>query len=311
VSHVQATFAVSERRACAALDQCRSSQRYQPIENDQENAIVKRMHELVRRHPRFGYRRIWALLRGEGFSGGRINRKRVHRLWRKESFKVPHKQRKRRRIGCSANSIVKLRSACKDHVWCWDFIHDRDERGRPLKWLSIADEFTRECLTLDVGRSITSDDVIEALRALFLIRGVPKFMRSDNGPEFIAQAIRSYLARAQVGTLYVAPGSPWENGYAESLHGKLRDELLNAELFADVKHAQAHADRWRSDYNHRRPHSSLQYMTPAAFAAQCMQHSGHLRGASHADPPVGAAPLPPAQRAVHCSLNPTLTTPGP
>lgn len=269
---------------------------------------MKRMHELVRQHPRFGYRRIWALLRGEGFSGGRINRKRVHRLWRRESFKVPQKQRKRRRIGCSANSIVKLCSEGKDHVWCWDFIHDRDERGRPLKWLSIVDEYTRECLALEVNRSITSDAVIDVLRELFLIRGVPKFIRSDNGPEFIAGKVGAYLAMASAGVKYVAPGSPWENGYAESFHGKLRDELLNAELFADVMHARAHADHWRNDYNHRRPHSSLHYQTPAAFAAQC--ETGCSRVAPHADPPVGAAPLPPAQRALHCSLNPILITPG-
>ena len=288
-------FAVSERRACGALDQCRSSQRYQAIENDQEKSLVKRMHELVRDHPRFGYRRIWALLRGDGW---RINRKRVHRLWRKESFKVPQKQHKKRRLGSSVNSTLRLKALHKNHVWCWDFIHDRDVRGRPLKWLSIVDEFTRECLALEVAWSITSEDVIEVLRELFLIRGVPKHIRSDNGPEFIAGKIGEYLAMADAGARYIAPGSPWENGYAESFHGKLRDELLNAELFADVVHARAHADRWRGDYNHRRPHSSLKYQTPAAFAA------------THADPPVGAAPLPPAQRAVHCPSTSTLITTG-
>ena len=288
-------FAVSERRACGVLDQCRSSQRYQAIENDQEKSIVKRMHELVRDHPRFGYRRIWALLRGDGW---RINRKRVHRLWRKEGFRVPQKQRKKRSVGSSANSTLRLKAEHKDHVWCWDFIHDRDERGRPLKCLSIVDEFTRECLALEVGRSITSEDVIEVLRELFLIRGVPRHIRSDNGPEFIAGKIGAYLQMANAGAKYIAPGSPWENGYAESFHGRLRDELLNAEQFADVVHARAHADRWRSDYNHRRPHSSLKYQTPAAFAA------------SHAEPPVGAAPLPPAQRAVNCCTQPTLITTG-
>jgi putative transposase len=288
-------FAVSERRACGALDQCRSSQRYQAIENDQEKSIVKRMHELVRDHPRFGYRRIWVLLRGDGW---RINRKRVHRLWRKESFKVPQKQRKRRSLGMSANSTVRFKALHKNHVWCWDFIHDRDERGRPLKWLSIVDEFTRECLALEVARSITSEDVIEVLRELFLIRGVPGHIRSDNGPEFIAGKIGAYLAMANAGARYIAPGSPWENGYAESFHGKLRDELLNAELFADVIHAKVLADRWRNEYNHRRPHSSLKYMTPAAFAA------------SQADPAVGASPLPPAQPAFPWYNDSTLITTG-
>jgi transposase InsO family protein len=295
-------FAVSERRACGALDQCRSSQRYERIENDQEKSIVKRMHELVRNHPRFGYRRIWALLRGDGW---RINRKRVHRLWRKEGFKVPRKQRKKRCVGGSANSTLRLKAMHKDHVWCWDFIHDRDERGRPLKWLSIVDEFTRECLALEVGRSITSEDVIEVLRELVLIRGVPKHIRSDNGPEFIAGKLGAYLAVVETGAKYVAPGSPWENGYAESFHGRVRDELLNAELFADVLHARVHADRWRSDYNHRRPHSSLKYHTPAAFAAGLWG-----AGAPHADPQVGAAPLPPAQRAVDSYSPSTLITTG-
>jgi putative transposase len=295
VSRLQATFAVSERRACQAIDQPRSSQRYQRIISDQEKSIVKRMHELVRDHPRFGYRRIWALLRGDGW---RINRKRVHRLWKQESLRVPQKQRKRRRIGGSENSIMRCRALHKNHVWCWDFIHDRDERGRPLKWLSIVDEFTRECLALEVERSITSQDVIEVLQELLLIRGVPRHIRSDNGPEFIARALEAYLARVDASIKPIAPGSPWENGYAESFHGRLRDELLNVEEFADVMHAKVLADRWRSDYNHRRPHSSLKYMTPAAFAA------------SHADPAVGAAPLPPAQRAVHCSPDSTLITAG-
>jgi transposase InsO family protein len=296
VKRVRAIFAITERRACRAIGQPRSTQRYELVINDQEKTIVKRMHELVREHPRYGYRRIWALLRAEGW---RINRKRVHRLWRKECFKVPHKQRKKRRMGGSDNSIVRCRALHKNHVWCWDFIHDRDERGRPLKWLSIVDEFTRECVALEVARSITADEVIEVLRELFLIRGVPRHVRSDNGPEFIATAVGLYLSRADASVKYVAPGSPWENGYAESFHGRLRDELLNTELFTDVIHAQVLADRWRSDYNHRRPHSALKYQTPAAFAATLTE------------PPVGAAPLPPARSASDSSPQPTLITPGP
>lgn len=295
MSHLQATFAVSERRACQAIDQPRSTQRYQPVINDQEKTIVKRMHELVRDHPRFGYRRIWALLRGEGW---RINRKRVHRLWRGESLRVPRKRRKKRRMGGSGNSMTSLRALHPNHVWCWDFIHDRDFRGRPLKWLSIVDEFTRECLALEVARSITAEDAIEVLRELFLIRGTPAHMRCDNGPEFIARSMQAYLTRAEASIRPIAPGSPWENGYVESFHGRLRDELLNVEVFDDVKHARALADRWRNNYNHRRPHSSLNYQTPAAFAA------------THAEPPVGAAPLPAAQRALDCSPTPTLITTG-
>lgn len=225
---------------------------------------MKRIHELVRRHPRYGYRRIWALLRHDGW---RVNVKRIHRLWKREGFKVPQKQHKKRRLGSSENGVARRRAEHRDHVWCWDFIHDSDVRGRALKWLSIVDEFTRECLVLEVERSITAADVIDLLRELFLIRGVPRFIRSDNGPEFIAQAIRSYLERAQVGTLYIAPGSPWENGVAESFHGKVRDELLNAEIFQDLREAKGLAGWWKNEYNHRRPHSGLDYQTPAAFAS--------------------------------------------
>ena len=225
---------------------------------------MQRMHELVRKHPRFGYRRIWALLRLEG---RRVNRKRIHRLWKQEQFKVPQKQQKKRHIGSSANSIVRHRAEHMDHVWCWDFIYDSDERCRSLKWLSIVDEFTRECLALEVDRSITSGDVLDVLTELLMIRGVPKFIRSDNGPEFIADRIKKHLQRANVHAGYIERGSPWENGYAESFHSRLRDELLNAEQFDGVRDAKHHAARWKNDYNHRRPHSSLGYQTPAMFAA--------------------------------------------
>ncbi len=251
--------------------------------------IVQEMHELVRRHPRYGYRRIWALLRMDGF---RINHKRVWRLWKREGLKVPRKQRKRRRLGSGENGIVRHRAERKDHVWAWDFIHDRDERGRPLKWLSIVDEHTRECLGLEVARSLKAEDVLDALRDLMLIRGVPGHIRSDNGPEFIAAAVRGFLEAAEVGTLYVEPGSPWENGFVESFHGRLRDELLQSEVFAGVREARALAELWKNDYNHRRPHSSLGYLTPAAYAAgQMGREAGD--GAPLRAAPVGAAPLPP------------------
>lgn len=240
------------------------------------------MLELVKRHPRFGYRRIWALLRGQGF---RINRKRVYRLWRKEGLKVPKKQCRKRRLGSSENGIVRRASVGRDDVWTWDFIHDRTEDGRALKWLSIVDEYTRECLALEAARSFKSGDVIDVLIELFHVRGIPKHMRSDNGPEFIAKAIRAWLERANVKTLYIDPGSPWQNGFVESFHGKLRDELLDAELFGCLKEAKMLSTQWRLDYNHRRPHSSLGYRTPAEFAA------------SLAAPAVGAAPLPPGRRA--------------
>jgi transposase InsO family protein len=276
VERLQERFGASQRKTCRVIEQPRSTLRYAARNRDDERVVVRRMHELVRAHPRFGYRRIWALLREDGFV---INRKRVWRLWKLEGFKVPQKQGKKRRLGCSANGIVRHRAEHKDHVWAWDFIHDRDQRNRPLKWFTLIDEYTRECLALEVERSMTSLDVIDVLAQVLLIRGAPGHIRSDNGPEFIACAMRKYLETAGVGTLYIEPGAPWENGYAESFHGRLRDELLNAEDFADMREAKVLAALWQNNYNHRRPHSSLGYQTPARFAASC----GRAR----------CAPLPP------------------
>jgi len=282
VTHVQRRLGQAERRVCRVLEQPRSTQRYTPVAREGEERIVRRMHELVRRHPRRGYRMVCGMLRLEGW---RVNFKRVHRLWRREGFKVPSKQHKRGRLGHSANGILRRRAEHKDHVWCVDFIHDTDQRDRPLKWLSVVDEYTRECLALEVDRSITAVGVVEVLTELFMIRGVPAHIRSDNGPEFVAEAIGRLAAITGVESLYIAPGSPWENGYAESFHGRLRDELLNAELFADTREAKALAGAWKNEYNHRRPHSSLGYVPPAVFAATLSV------------PPVGAAPLPPARTA--------------
>jgi transposase InsO family protein len=292
VTHVQRQVGQAERRVCRVLDQPRSTQRYTPVEREGEERIVMRLHELVRRYPRRGYRMMCGMLRLEGF---RVNFKRVHRLWRREGFRVPSKQHKRRRLGHSANGILRRRAEHKDHVWCVDFIHDTDERDRPLKWLSVVDEYTRECLALEIDRSITAADVVNVLTDLFMIRGVPVHIRSDNGPEFVASAIGHLAEITGVENLYVAPGSPWENGYAESFHGRLRDELLNAELFADVLEAKALAATWKNEYNHRRPHSSLGYVPPAVFAATL------------AVPPVGAAPLPPARPACTPTLEPRLS----
>lgn len=275
---------VSERRVCRVLDQPRSTQRYIAVPRDGDEHLVRRMHELVRRHPRRGYRLIWGMLRQEGW---RVNRKRVHRLWRQEGLRVPGIQLKRTRLGHSRNGILRHRAEHKNHVWALDFIHDTDHRGRPLKWLSVVDEFTRQCVALVVDRSLTSRGVAEVLIDLFTTRGVPMHIRSDNGPEFIARTIRRLAELTGVQTLYIAPGSPWENGYAESFHSRLRDELLNAEVFADVPEAKALAASWRHEYNHHRPHSSLDYLPPASFAATL------------AEPPVGAAPLPPARPASH------------
>ena len=289
VAHLRRSFpGVSERRACKVVGQPRNTHRYRPRprKKSEDALIATKMHELVRRCPRFGYRRIHALLVRVGF---RINRKRVWRLWKQEGFKVPVKQVKKRRLGCSENGIVRRQAEHVDHVWAWDFIHDRDENGRSIRWLSIVDEFTRECLCLEGRRSFKSEDVLDVLRELFVVRGVPGNIRSDNGPEFVAQAIRDFLETAQVQTLYIAPGSPWENGYAESFHSRVRDELLDAELFADLGEARVLASRWKNDYNHRRPHSSLGYRTPAEYASSLRQ--GQLRATPSACP--AAADQPP------------------
>jgi putative transposase len=292
VTHVRAELRQTERRVCRVLGQPRSTQRYAAVPRDGDERLVRRMHELVRAHPRRGYRMICGMLRLEGW---RVNRKRVHRLWRREGLRVPAKQRKRTRLGRSDNGITRRRATHKDHVWAIDFIHDTDARGRPLKWLSVVDEFTRECVALEVGRSMTARGVAEVLIDLFTTRGVPEHIRSDNGPEFIAGTIRRLASLTGVQSLYIAPGSPWENGYAESFHSRLRDELLNAEEFADAREAKALAAAWRQEYNHHRPHSSLGYVPPAAFAATL------------AGPPVGAAPLPPARPASSPTLEPRLS----
>lgn len=266
VQTLREEFAASERRACATVKQARSTQRYRPRPQHENERLTARMLELVRRHPRFGYRRVWALLRREGW---KANRKRVHRLWRKQGLKVPYQQHKKRRLGSGRNACSRRKAEWPNHVWTWDFIHDRTTDGRALKWLSMVDEYTRECLALEVDRSITSREVLAVLRRLFDERGAPGHIRSDNGPEFIAAAIRSWLTVAEVETLYVEPGAPWENGFAESFHSRLRDELLNAEEFESVTEAKVLAADWRRGYNTERPHGSLAYRTPEEFARTC------------------------------------------
>jgi len=274
-------FTISERRACQLIDQPRSCQRYAAKPRDDEGALVKRMLELVRQRPRFGYRRIAALLRKEFWCASAT---RIYRLWRRERLKVPQKKRKRRRLGKSENGCHRRRAVHKDHVWCWDFVFDYTTSGSTLKWLSIVDEFTRECLCLKVDRSITSEDVIDTLAELFAMRGVPRHIRSDNGPEFIALAIQRWTKQLEIETLYIEPGSPWENGFAESFHSRLRDEFLATEVFESLAAARKLTAAWKEDYNHYRPHSSLGYVAPVEFAARCaasvratpslQQHSG-------------------------------------
>jgi transposase InsO family protein len=266
VQQLQEEFEVSERRACEVLDQPRSTQRYEPEPRDDEAALVRAMLQLARQRPRFGYRRIGRLLRRDGWQ---VSDTRIYRLWRREGLKVPTKKRKRRRLGASENGCHRQRAEFKDHVWCWDFVFDNTTNGATLKWLSIVDEYTRECLSLKVDRSITSEDVIDTLAELFSMRGVPKCIRSDNGPEFIAHAIQRWLGQLHIETLYIEPGSPWENGSAESFHSRFRDEFLAMEEFESLLAARTLTVSWKDDYNHDRPHSSLRYLTPVEFAARC------------------------------------------
>jgi len=221
------------------------------------------MVDLASEYGRYGYRRVTALLRAEGFA---VNHKRVERLWRLEGLKVPQKQPKRGRLWLNDGSCIRLRPAYRDHVWSYDFMADRTSDGRALRLLTIIDEYSRECLAIDVGRSLTSDHVLDRLSRLFVQRGLPAYLRSDNGPEFIAKSVRDWLGRVGVETLYIEPGSPWENGYGESFNGKLRDELLNRELFDTVLETQVLADRYRKHYNRVRPHSALGYRPPAPEA---------------------------------------------
>ena len=254
---------VSERRACRVLDQPRLTQRRSRHVPSDEPRLLKRMVELASEYGRYGYRRVGALLRAEGF---RVNHKRIERLWRREGLKVPQKQPKRKRLWLNDGSCIRLRPAYPDHVWSYDIVKDRTSDGRALRLLTIIDEYSRECLAIDVGRHMTSDDVLDRLVQLFVDRGAPAYLRSDNGPEFIATAVREWLGRVGVGTLYIEPGSPWENGYGESFNGKLRDELLAREVFDTLLEAKVLVERWRRHYNTIRPHSALGYRPPAPEA---------------------------------------------
>ena len=245
------------------LGQSRRMQRYDPKVTDDETVLTVRIVALARTYGRYGYRRITALLRNEGW---RINHKRVERIWRQEGLRVPQKQPKRGRLWLNDGSCVRLPSERRNHVWAYDFVFDRTHNGRALKMLTVVDEYSRECLRIEVARKLTSRDVLRVLAVLMLRYGVPDHIRSDNGPEFVAKAVRKWLAGLDVGTLFIEPGSPWENGYIESFNGKLRDELLNGEIFYTVQEAKVLIEMWRRHYNQVRPHSSLGYRPPAPEA---------------------------------------------
>ena len=257
---MQEQFAVSERRACAVVGQARATERYVPRESADEAALTARIVALATRFGRYGYRRITALLQREGWQ---VNHKRVERLWRQEGLRVPAKQPKRGRLWLADGSIVRLRAEHPNHVWAYDFVFDRTSDGRKLRMLTVVDEYTRECLAIEVARRLRSQDVLAVLADLCVRRGPPTYIRSDNGAEFTARAVRRWLARIDVQTLFIEPGSPWENGYIESFNGRLRDEYLNGERFDTLLEAQVLIETWRNEYNQSRPHSSLSYRSPA------------------------------------------------
>jgi transposase InsO family protein len=241
----------------------RSVQRQVRRGGQDEEALRADIIRLARQYGRYGYRRITALLRVEGW---RVNHKRVERLWRQEGLKVPKKQPKRARLYLNDGSCIRLRPCWPNHVWSYDFVEERLAGGSKIRLLTVIDEYSRKCLAIRVARRLKSHDVLDVLSDLFITEGTPDFIRSDNGSEFTAQALRGWLKALGVRIAYIEPGSPWENGYNESFNGKLRDELLNGELFYSLKEAQVIIEQWRRHYNQVRPHSALGYRPPSPSA---------------------------------------------
>jgi len=254
---------VRERLICRVLGQHRSTQRRRPRGRVDEERLVSDMIELARHYGRYGYRRIAVMLREAGWQ---VSDGRIERLSRREGLKVPRKQPKRGRLWLNDGSCIRLRPEYCDHVWSYDFVHHRTDDGKAFRTLNILDEYSRECLTIWVKRKLNSTDVIDVLTDLFILRGIPAFIRSDNGSEFIAEAVRSWISAVGAKTAYITPGSPWENGYCESFNARFRDELLNGEIFYSLKEAQIIIEQWRKHYNTKRPHSALGYRPPAPEA---------------------------------------------
>jgi len=273
VNELRERFGVSQRRVARALDLSRSGLRYTPVISDEATALARRIEQLAGLHPRFGYRRVWAVLNREGWS---VNKKAVRRHWRQLGLRLarkPANPKPRRPHGQDANACHLRPSRGKDDVWTWDFLFDRTGDGRSLKWLSLVDEYTRECLALEARRGMTAEEIRAILAEVATRRGGPPHrVRSDNGPEFAADVVRAWLEEVGSGALYVAPASPWQNGYAESFHSKLRDEFLDREEFESEPQARALGALWKEEYNSERPHSSLGYMTPIEFSAKCERY---------------------------------------
>lgn len=253
-------YNISQRRACRAIGQNSATQRYQIKKLPDEDKLTNRIINLIAQYGRYGTPRITAMLHREGW---KVNHKRVERIWREQGLKVAKRQKKRRRLWLNDGSCIRLRPEYRDHVWSYDIIEDKTYNGRKFRILNIMDEYSRECLLSFASRRITSSEVVEFLVELFCQRGLPEYIRSDNGSEFTARKVRKFIR--DLGTLpaFIEPGSPWENGYIESFNGKMRDELLNCEIFDTMQEAEVLIERWRTYYNTIRPHSALEYMPPA------------------------------------------------
>jgi len=275
VTYICQVFGYSQRRVCKALNQSRGSYRSPRQRKPDEQKLTEDIIRLATKYGRYGYKRITALLRMEGWH---VNHKRVERIWRQEGLKVPSRHKKRGRLYLNDGSCLRLRPCWKDHVWSYDFVADRLIDGTKIRFLTLVDEYTRECLALRVGYNLKAHDVLDVLSDVFISRGLPDYIRSDNGSEFTAKMLQDWLKRLDVKTAFITPGSPWENGYNESFNGRLRDEFLNQETFYTLKEARVLTDKWRYNYNHIRPHTSLGYKPPAPIA-QIKD-----RGLAHAQP---------------------------
>ena len=254
------------------MGQPRGTQRYRPAQREDEDALTQAIIQLASEYGRYGYRRITALLKRAGWQ---VGKDRVERIWRREGLKVPKKQKPRGRLWLNDGSCVRLRPAHENHVWSYDFMSARTHDGRSVRILNLIDEYTRESLLIRAERRWSSAKVISALADIMVCKGVPKHIRSDNGPEFVAKDLRKWLQNTGAKTLYIEPGSPWENGYCESFNSKLRDEFLNGEIFYSIKELRVLAERWRIHYNTVRPHSALGYKPPAPEAWMTTNHMGH------------------------------------
>lgn len=263
MGRIREKYGLSERRACRIVGQPRGTQRYIPTVRADEDALTRAIITLGSEYGRYGYRRITTLLNEAGWD---VGKDRVSRIWRREGLKVPKKQRPRRRLWLNDGSCVRLRPERRNHVWSYDFVATQTHDGRGIRLMTLIDEFTRECLAIRVARRINGFGVIETFADVMLQRGIPEHIRSDNGPEMTAKVVRSWFQKIGSKTLFIEPGSPWENGYCESFNGRLRDELLNGEIFYSLKEARIVIEQWRKHYNTKRPHSALGYRPPAPVA---------------------------------------------